>query len=70
MSVLYDDVQMDSQEYKGFEIYAVTINISMTEYHHWINSQAYHLFSLTQQSMERMSKINLVTCLFSLLWNT
>ena len=49
MSVLYDDVQMDeinSQEYKSFEIYMymVTIKISTTEYHHWINSQAYHLF--------------------------
>ena len=35
---------MTSQEYKSFEIYAVTINISMTEYHHWINGRAYHLF--------------------------
>ena len=34
MSVLYDDVQMDqynSQEYNSFEIYAVTMKISMTE---------------------------------------
>ena len=38
MSVLYDDDCADgpinSQEYKSFEIYAVTIKISMTEYHH------------------------------------
>ena len=35
MSVLYDDVQMDhSQEYKSFEIYTVTIKISMTESQH------------------------------------
>ena len=41
MSVLYmyDDVEMDggpinSQEYKSFEIYAVTVKKSMTEYHH------------------------------------
>ena len=32
------------QEYKSFEIGAVTIKISMTEYHHWINYQAYDLF--------------------------
>ena len=46
ISLLYDDVQMDqnSQEYKSFEIHAITIKISMTEYHPWINSQAYHLF--------------------------
>ena len=31
MTVLYDDVQMD-QEYKSFEIYAVSIKISMTAY--------------------------------------
>ena len=38
--------QLNSQEYKSFEIYAVPINIhiSMTEYHHLINGQAYHLF--------------------------
>ena len=47
MSVLYDDVHADGpingQEYNIFDIYAVTIKISMTEYHHWINGQAYHL---------------------------
>ena len=54
MSVLYDDVQMGpitSQEYKTFEIHVVTIQISMTEYHHWINGQAHHLLFITQQSM-------------------
>ena len=47
MSVLYDDVRVDGvpinrHEYRSFEIYVVTIKISMTEYHHWINRQAYH----------------------------
>ena len=37
---------------KSFEIHAVSIKISMTEYH--------HLNILTQQSMGKMSKINLV----------
>ena len=36
--------EVNIQEYKSFEIYAVTIKISMTEYRHWINGQAYHLF--------------------------
>ena len=31
------DGPINSQEYKRFEMYAVTIKISMTEYHHWIN---------------------------------
>ena len=31
------DGPINSQEYKSFEIYEVTIKISMTEYHHWIN---------------------------------
>ena len=44
MSVLYNDVQMEQPGMQQFEIYAVTIKISMTEYHHWINSQAHHLF--------------------------
>ena len=48
MSVLYDNVQMsrpiNSKEYKSVDIYGVTIKISMTEYHHWINGQAYNLF--------------------------
>ena len=34
----------NSQEYKRFEIDAVTIKKSMTEYHILINSQAYLLF--------------------------
>ena len=47
MSVLYDDVQtgpINRQEYKSFEIYAVSIKISMIEYHHWINGLVDHLF--------------------------
>ena len=48
--VVYDDVQIDRNNKKknrnttSFVIYSVTIKISMTEYHHWINGQAYHLF--------------------------
>ena len=46
MSLLYDDVQMDqyTARNKNIFIYANTIKISMAEYHHWINGQAYHLF--------------------------
>ena len=38
------DGPINSQEYKRFETYAVTMKMSMTEYHHWITGQAYHLF--------------------------
>ena len=38
------DGPINSQEYKSFKIHAVTIKISMTEYHRWINGQAHHLF--------------------------
>ena len=41
---LCSDGPINSQEYNNFEIYVVTIKISMTEYLHWINGQAYHLF--------------------------
>ena len=48
MSVLYNDIQKGqyySQELqKSFEIYAVTIKISMTEYHHLKNIPAHGLF--------------------------
>ena len=47
MSVLYNEVQkgsINSQECKSFEIDAVTIKKSMTEYHHWINGLAEHLY--------------------------
>ena len=47
MSALYhvcSDGPINSQENKSFDIYAVIIKISMTEYHHWINGQAHHLF--------------------------
>ena len=43
INVLYDDIQI-IQEYKSFDVYAVTIKISMTSImHHWMNGQAYHL---------------------------
>ena len=42
--MMCSDGLMNSQEYNSFEIYAVTIKIFMTEYPHWINGQAYHLF--------------------------
>ena len=45
--MLYDDVidgPLYSQEYKSFEMYAVSIKISMTEWHHWINDLVDHLF--------------------------
>ena len=46
---LYNDVQMDQQtpiykEYKNFELYAITTEIIMTEYHHSINRQTDGLF--------------------------
>ena len=63
---------INSQEYKSFEIYAVPINIhiSMTEYHHLINGQAYHFSNTAVNGEKRVIKINLVTCLFSLFWST
>ena len=33
----YSDGPLNNQEYKSFDIYAVSIEISMTEYHHWVN---------------------------------
>ena len=50
------DGSINSQEYKSFEIYAVTIKISMTEYHHWINGQAYH-FSTCRAMQLRFFKV-------------
>ena len=38
------DGSINTQEYKSFEIDVGTIKISITEYHHWISSQAYGLF--------------------------
>ena len=38
------DGPLNSQQHKSFEIYAVSVKISMTEYHHWINGLADHLF--------------------------
>ena len=49
MVVMFRRVK-NSQEYKSFDIYVVTIKISMTEYHHLINYLADGLF-LTLQSM-------------------
>ena len=50
MSGLYNDFQMDiynSQEYKSFEIDAVTMKKSMNECHPLIKCQAYGLDSNT-----------------------
>ena len=47
MSVLHlswcSDGSVNGQEYKSFEIDAVTLKISMTEFHRLINRQAYGL---------------------------
>ena len=44
----YNDVHaegsVNSQEYKRFEMYAVTIKISTSDYHHLINRLAHGLF--------------------------
>ena len=40
----YPDGPLNSQEYKSIEIYAVSIKISMNEYHRWINNLVDHLF--------------------------
>ena len=61
---------MNSQESKSFEIDAVTIKKSMTEYHHWINGLADHLFYHSSLREKKMSMLNLATCLFSLFWST
>ena len=56
------DGPINSQEYKSFEIYAVSIKISMTEYHHWINGLADHLYSNTAVDLwGEMSTVFLVT---------
>ena len=64
---------MNSQKCKSFEIDAVTIKISMTEYNKFIKSGL--PFIQTQQSMgggvnEYMYMGSLVTCLFLLFWST
>ena len=44
MSVLYDDIQMDLQEYNVLKLMQSHLDICMlTEYHNWINRQAYGL---------------------------
>ena len=62
------DGPINSQEYESFEIYAVTIKIFLTEFHHWINGQAH----LCQHSSLRgeTKKTNPVTCLFLLFSST
>ena len=37
--VWWSDGSINKQEYKNFEIYAVSFKISMTDYHHWRNCQ-------------------------------
>ena len=60
---------LNSQEYKSFEIYAVSIKISMTEYHHWINDLVDYLF-LHSSLWGEMSMAFLVTYIFLLFWST
>ena len=59
------DGPINSQEYKSSDIGAITIKISMTEYHHLIDRQTYGLFYGDNHDM-----VNPVTCLISLLSNT
>ena len=54
-------------EIQSFDIDAVTIKMSMTEYHHLINCQAYGLFYKHSSLWGKMSMVNLGTCLFSLI---
>ena len=76
MSVLYNDVQKGQQtarNAKVFEIDAVTIKKSMTEYHHWINVLAAHLFLNTVVYGRKWVWwiwAILATCIFSLFWST
>ena len=68
MPVLYNDVHMDSknsQEYKSFDIYVVTIKISMTEYRYLINSLAHGLF-WHYSLWGKWGGFFQVTCIFSL----
>ena len=45
MSCCSDGFIIKCQEYyKRFEVYAVTINIFMTEYHHLLTLQSFHFF--------------------------
>ena len=56
---------INSQEYKSFEMYAVFIKISMTEYYHWIEGLEDHLFQHSSLWGE-MSMVFLVTFIFLL----
>ena len=51
------DRSINSQEYRSFGIYAVTIKTSMTEYHHLINDKC-SWFILTVQYKGDMSMVN------------
>ena len=74
--VLYNDVSngsINNQEYKRFLIDAVTIKISMTEYHHWKKKSGLWFILLKHSSLHvrgEMSVVNLVTFLFSFIWRT
>ena len=46
-------ISINNQEYKSFEIDAVTISISVNEYHNSINRQTYGLF----KSMEKVETL-------------
>ena len=68
MSVLYDqcsDGPINSQEYKSFEIYAVTLKTSMTEYQQVLNKRSGSPFILIQQFMGDI--VNPVISLFETL---
>ena len=68
MSVLYNDVadgSINNQEFKFFEIDAVTIKTSMTEYHHLNKQSGLHLIITLAVYGGKW-----VTCPFSLFWST
>ena len=56
------DGPLNCQGFKSFEIYAVSIKISMIEYHQWINDLVDHLFFHSSLWGE-MSMVFLVTCI-------
>ena len=47
---------INSQEYKSFEIYAVNIKISMSEYHLWINGDRLTIYSNTAVYEENLNE--------------
>ena len=54
-----------SHEYKSFDISAVTIKKSLTEYHHLINIQAYGLFSHSSLWLEICMEIQSLVYFYS-----